>query len=251
MHMTNSIIDITAPTPEARRLWAKALELAAAFGLDQRWALIGGLMVQLHGFEHGSGSRPTVDIDVLGDSRTRPAVTERIAKALVERGGELAMPPVGNEDLGYKFVVDGEIVEVLGTEGVRNDPRTIGKHTTFQVAGGSQALNRAETVLVSLDGAPAVELRRPSLLGAILIKARVVATQRRQKFESDRQDLIRLLSFVSDPRALAEKEGLKKSEKKWLRDINGLLAFEEPALADLFPAGELTQAEQAYRLLIA
>lgn len=249
-HMTNSI-NITAPTPEARRLWAKTLELAAIFGPDEHWALIGGLMVQLHGFEHGSTPRPTADIDVLGDSRARPPATERIAQTLVERGGKLAMPPVGDEDLGYKFEVDGEIVELLGTEGVRNDPRTIGKHTTFQVAGGSQALNRAETVQVSLDGAAAVELRRPSLLGAILIKARVTAVQRRQKFQSDRQDLIRLLSFVDDPRALAEKEALKKSEKKWLRDIDGLLAFEEPALADLFPAGELTQAEQAYRLLIA
>lgn len=249
--MAEGIIDITALTPEARRLWAKTLELAAIFGPDERWALIGGLMVQLHGFEHGSAPRPTADIDILGDSRSRPAVTERIAQALVERGGELAMPPVGVEDLGYKFEVDGEIVELLGTEGVRNDPRTIGKHTTFQVAGGRQALNRAETVRVSLDGAAPVELRRPSLLGAILIKARAVAEQRRQKFESDRHDLIRLLSFVSDPRTLAEEEDLRKSEKKWLRDIDGLLNFEEPALANLFPAGELTSAEQAHCLLVA
>lgn len=248
--MTNSIIDITAPTPEAKRLWAKTLELAGAFGPDRRWALIGGLMVQLHAFEHGSDPRPTADIDVLGDSRTRPPGTEQIAQVLVERGGELAMPPIGNEDVGYKFDLDGEIVELLGTEGVRSDPRTIGKHTTFQVAGGSQALNRAETVLVSLDGAPAVQLRRPSLLGAILIKARVMAAQRRRKFDSDRQDLIRLLSFVGNPRALAEQEGLKKSERKWLRDVEGLLEFEEPVVADLFPAAELTRAEQAYRLLI-
>lgn len=248
--MTTNVVNIAAPTPEAKRLWAKALELAGAFGPDQRWALIGGLMVQLHAFEHGSVPRPTADIDVLGDSRTRPPGTEQIAQVLVERGGELAMPPVGDEDLGYKFDLDGEIVELLGTEGVRSDPRTIGKHTTLQVAGGSQALNRAETVLVSLDGAPAVELRRPSLLGAILIKARVVAAQRRRKFESDRQDLIRLLSFVSNPRALAEQEGLKKSEKKWLRDIDGLLEFQKRVVADLFPVVELARAEQAYRLLI-
>ncbi len=248
--MTRRVINIAAPNPEDKRLWAKALELAGAFDPDQRWALIGGLMVQLHAFEHGSVPRPTGDIDVLGDSRTRPPGTEQIAQVLVERGGELAMPPVGDEDLGYKFDLDGEIVELLGTEGVRSDPKTIGKHTTLQVGGGSQALNRAETVLVSLDGAPAVQLRRPSLLGAILIKARVVAAQRRRKFESDRQDLIRLLSFVSNPRAFAQQEGLKKSERKWLRDVDGLLEFEKRVVADLFPAAELTRAEQAYRLLI-
>src|SRR5436190_21511924 len=106
------IININPPTPEARRLWAKALELAELFGTDERWSLVGGLMVQLHGFEHGSTSRPTVDIDVLGDSRARPALTQRISEVLTEHGADMAMPPVGNETLGYKFEVDGEIVEV-------------------------------------------------------------------------------------------------------------------------------------------
>lgn len=106
----------------------------------------------------------------------------------------MAVPPLGNEELGFRFEVDGEIVEVLGPEGLRGDPKTIGKQTTFQVPGGTQALRRTETVRVSLQGGPAVELRRPSLLGAILIKARVVAKQRRLKFDSDRQDLILLLT---------------------------------------------------------
>ncbi|MBW8060138.1 MAG: hypothetical protein FVQ78_07355 [Solirubrobacterales bacterium] len=246
----NNIININPPTQEARRLWAKALELAEAFGAQERWSLVGGLMVQLHAFEHGSGSRPTVDIDVLGDSRRRPPMTERIAEVLVERGGEMAMPPVSDEDLGYKFEIDGEVIEVLGSEGVRRDPKTLGKHTTFQVPGGTQALARTEVVRVSLDGGPAVDLRRPSLLGAILIKARVVAKQR-DKFESDRQDLIRLLGFVENPRALAEAEELRTSEKRWLRNIDPLLGFDDTALADLFPGGEVPLAEQAYRLLIA
>jgi hypothetical protein len=207
-------------------------------------------MVQLHSFEQGGGSRPTIDIDVLGDSRRRPAMTERISEVLAEHGAEMERPPVTDEKLGYKFEVDGEIVEVLGSEGVRSDPKTIGKYTTFQVPGGTQALARTETVLVSLDGASAVKLRRPSLLGAILIKARVVAKQR-DKFESDRQDLIRLLTFVDDPRGLADDEGLKKSERKWLRQIENLLDFADPALANLFPADEIGRAEQTYRLLIA
>jgi hypothetical protein len=249
--MTNNIINIDPPTPEAGRLWAKALELSEAFGPGEAWTLIGGLMVQLHGFEHGSQSRPTRDIDVLGDSRRRPPMTERIADILIERGGEMEMPPVTDEDLGYKFELDGEIIEILGSEGVKNDLRTIGKHTTFQVPGGSQALKRTESVLVSLDGARAIELRRPSLLGAILIKARAVAERRPEKFESDRQDLIRLLSFVDDPRALARDEELKATESGWLRSIDGLLDFRDPVVAELFPAADLTRAEQAYRLLVA
>lgn len=70
------IITINPPTEEAKRLWAKTLELAEAFGED-RWALIGGLMVQLHAFEHHSEFRPTSDIDVLGDSRCSPTSSQR------------------------------------------------------------------------------------------------------------------------------------------------------------------------------
>lgn len=244
----NEIVNINPATLEAKSLWASALELAGAFGAHERWALVGGLMVQLHAFERSRGSRLTTDIDFLGDSRRRPPMTERMAEVLVERGGEMAVPPLSNESLGYKFDVNGTIIEVLGSEGVRNDPRTLGKYTTFQVPGGTQALARAEIVHVSLDGGEPVEVRRPSLLGAILIKARVVA-KRRDKFESDRQDLIRLLSFVEDPRALAKD--LRKSEQKWLRDVESPLAFDDRGLDDLFPQGEVPLAEQAYRLLVA
>lgn len=133
----NDVIDIDPPTEESRRLWAKALELAQAFGAHERWTLVGGLMVQLHAFERRSGSRLTSDIDFLGDSRERPPMTERMAELLIERGGEMALPPVSDENLGYKFDVDGAIIEILGSEGVRKDPKTLGRYTTFQVPGSS------------------------------------------------------------------------------------------------------------------
>lgn len=132
--------------------------------------------------------------------------------------------------------------------GVRRDPKTLGRYTTFQVPGGTQALARSEIVLVSLEGGEPVPIRRPNLLGAILIKARVVKKQR-DKFESDRQDLIRLLGFVEDPRALAK--GFKGNEKRWLRNVEALLAWGDGELADLFTGEDLAAAEGAYRLLIA
>jgi hypothetical protein len=243
-----TVVNVNPPNAEAKRLWKSALELAQDFGVDEGWALVGGLMVQLHAIERDRTARLTADIDFLGDSRQRPAMTVRMAEALKERGGEMAMPPVSNENLGYRFEVDGSIIEILGSDGVRRDPKTLDRYTTFQVPGGTQALVRAEVVLVSLDGAEPVPIRRPNLLGAILIKARVVKKQR-DKFESDRQDLIRLLGFVEDPRALAGE--LKGNEKKWLRKVEELLAWEDSGLADLFTGGELAAAEGAYRLLIA
>ena len=244
----NAVIEIEPPTVEARRLWESALELAHDFGAADRWTLVGGLMVQLHAFERRRSSRLTADVDFLGDSRRRPSMTVRIAEVLKRRGGEMAMPPRTNKNLGYRFEVGGSIIEVLGSEGVRRDPKTLGEYRTFQVPGGTQALARTEVVRVSLAGGEPVDVRRPSLLGAILIKARAVA-KKRDKFESDRQDLIRLLGFVEDPRALAA--GIKGNEKKWLREVGGLLAFNDGALSDLFSPAELSAAEQAYRLLVA
>jgi hypothetical protein len=241
-------VEIDPPTPEATKLWKKALELADAFGADESWCLIGGLMVQLHALEHGATIRPTGDIDLLGDSRRRPPMTERIAETLVERGGEMATPPPGDDRLGFRFEIDGQVVEVLGPEGLRADPATLGKHSTFQTPGGTQALRRAETVDVVLRGGPSARLRRPSLLGAILLKARVVAKRRPHKFASDRQDLLDLLTFIEDPRVSARE--LKRTERSWLCKVESPL-FDDPEQSQALAPVELARAEQAYRLLIA
>lgn len=242
-------VRIDPVTPEAVRLWSMTFALAATLGAKRDWSLIGGLMVQFHGFEHQDDLRPTVDIDLLGAAKRRPAVTEQIASVLVEKGGEVAMPPRSNPGLGYRFELEGEVVEILGPDGLRTDPKTTGGLRTFGVSGGSQALSRTEPVLARVGDSPPVVLRRPSLLGAILIKARVVAKRRKEKFDSDRQDLIRLLTYVEDPRALAEEEQLKASERKWLRNVSAALNFNDPSLPALFPEGRLERAEQAFRLL--
>jgi hypothetical protein len=88
-------------------------------------------------------------------------------------------------------------------------------------------------------------------LGAILIKARVLAKRRRKKFESDRQDLIALLSFVDDPRDLAATDGLKASEKKWLADVAKALNFDDPSLGELFGQEQLVEARQAFEIFLS
>jgi len=245
------VVRIEPVTREANRLWRMALDLASNLGGDREWSLIGGLMVQLHGFEREDDLRPTVDIDILGAARKPPAMTEEIASLLVEKGAEVATPPLTNPEVGYRFLLEGEVVEILGPDGLRDDPKTIDGLKTIQVSGGSQALRRTEVVLVRLGDSPAVAVRRPSLLGAILIKARVVAKRRKEKFHSDRQDLIRLLSYVEDPRALAREEQMKPTERKWLRNVEAAVNFDDAALAVVFPVDTLERARQAFQLLSA
>ena len=76
-----------------------------------------------------------------------------------------------------------------------------------------------------------------------------MAKRRKDKFDSDRQDLVRLLSYVEDPRALARIEQLRATEKKWLRNVERTLNFEDALLAALFPSAVLERAQQAFQLL--
>lgn len=77
-----------------------------------------------------------------------------------------------------------------------------------------------------------------------------MAQERPEKFDSDQQDLIRLLSYVEDPRGLAAQEGLKDSEKKWLRKIEKGLETEDSTVAETLPE-VIERARQALSLLAA
>lgn len=244
------VLRITPPTPEAERLWKKLLEVAAEFGEDSEWTLVGGLMVQLLAYEHGAESRPTTDIDLLGDARRRPSGTRSLAETLDELGAEMAIPPSTDPRSGYKFELDGEIIEVLGPDGLKSEPKTIGEYESIQIDGGTQALQRTEKVLVSVSGGPPITVRRPTLLGAILLKARALDRVKVKEAEH-RQDLIRLLSFVEDPRGLAKAGDLTSNQKKWLRRIEDELRWDDPAVRELFDFATLERAQAAYELLRA
>lgn len=69
------------------------------------------------------------------------------------------------------------------------------------------------------------------------------------KLAEHREDLIRLLSFVDDPRALAEAGALTGTEQKWLRVIEADLAFGDAALLELFSADQVERARQAFALM--
>jgi hypothetical protein len=97
-------------------------------------------------------------------------------------------------------------------------------------------------VTVRVDGRE-FALRRPTLLGAILIKARSI--MRHADPESQRDDLLRLLALVDDPRVAAGD--LKKSERTWLRRAEERLDFAGVTVLD---DATVRNARLAYRILI-
>jgi hypothetical protein len=183
--------------------------------------------------------RPTRDIDVLGQARPRGALPA-INAALRSDGFALHDPDLEGD--GYRYERDDLIVDLLAPDGLKPPPTLGGGVTAVGVPGGTQALERAEEVFVRV-GDRGFHLRRPKLLGAILIKARSLMVHNDPA--SQREDLLRLLSLIAEPRELAAE--LRDSERRWLRQSEERLDLQAPSLlvADLQRGAEL-----AYRLLV-
>lgn len=233
------MIEIEPPDEPSRRLWHAVGELAELLPPD--WTLVGGLMVQLHALEHDvQDVRVTVDIDVLGQARP-PGPLQAIDRALSDAGFQAHLPDPDN--YGFRYERDGLVVDVLAPDGIRPPPTLDGTRHAVGIPGGSQALARSEAVTVRIDG-HTFELQRPTLAGAILIKARSLLKHRDP--DAQRLDLLRLLSLVPDPRAM--RADLRKTERRWLRNVEAQLRFGERAgVDDEF----VRRAELAYRLLTA
>ena len=199
-------------------------------------------MVQLHGYEAGEVDlRATTDIDIVADARAGGHF-EHAVQALTEDGFELHDP--GPFEIGHRWERDGVVVDLLAPDGLRDDPRVSGRVRTVQVPGGTQALARTEVVEVEIDG-NTFRIRRPALLGAILIKARSLLVH--DDPDAQRADLVLLLSLVEDPRAAANE--LRGRERHWLLDAESALGFDDPALVGSLPPARVQRARAALRLL--
>ena len=165
-----AVVQVDAADRDALAMWNGTLDLADELP-DDGWALVGGLMVQLHAYRYGqAGVRATIDIDVLANSRQQPrSRTETIAEALLKGGFEVSEetrsvdPPTV-----YRFEREGQVVDVLAPDGLKAPPLTVGSSQTVQIPGGTQALHRAEAVEVRLADGRAGLVRCPNLAGAVL-----------------------------------------------------------------------------------
>jgi len=77
----------------------------------------------------------------------------------------------------------------------------------------------------------------------VLIKARSLLVHHDP--QAQREDLLRLLSLVEDPRATAAD--LRRAERRWLRRAETRLRLDEPSNLS---AVDMRRARQAFRLLI-
>jgi hypothetical protein len=239
-------ITINALDPDDQRLWETVAAIAEQLGDDDRWCLVGGLMVALFAMQAAQRPRATTDIDVLANARTRPSGTRWATQRLEEMGATLSEVVGLDGHRGFRFGLDGQIIDVLAPDGLRKAARTAGKLETIQIPGGTQALERSEVVEIVVDGVPS-RVRRPTLPGALLLKARALPVHSRP--EDQREDIITLLALVDDPYAM--RGSLTQAERRWLRSIENTLALDNPALPARFSLARLRAARAAYQILVA
>ncbi len=239
-------IHIDPIDPDTMELWRTVAKVAAAFDTDPRWCLVGGLMVALFAIEAQQAQRATTDIDVLTDARARPSGTAWATERLRALGATLRELQASERERGFRFDFDGQIVDVLAPDGLGpSGATTTGKLKTIQIPGGTQALHRSEVVEIVVDET-VVTLRRPTLIAAILLKARALRVHSRP--EDQRHDLVTLLSLLDDPRAARAEITVR--EIGWLRSISERLSIDDRALGESFEANRLRVARAAHHILV-
>jgi len=189
------------------------------------WTLIGAQMVALHGLEHDKEPpRRSIDLDVLANVRAIQNATRRLARLLEQEG--FKMDPPNLDGVSHRFRSQRVSVDLLAPDGLGDnaDLGTIPPAHTLQVPGGTQALYRTEVIEVSI-GALHGAVPRPSLLGAVVLKARAVDVD--DVPDNQREDLVFLLSLLANPRSLVKQ--ITRGDRRALRARSELLDSRHPA----------------------
>jgi len=215
------------PIGEAEiELWRLVREVSTLLrGLP--WTLVGGLMVRIIEVEHGAVTTWTTgDVDTVLDVRARSNATEAAAARLVEAGFE---PQRYADGLTYRFIRAGDVVDVLapGNVGSRASRVTVPPGETIEAVGSRAALSRRRLLLVDAGEGP-FEVPIPSILGAIVMKARVAGDVQNAVIAAKHErDLARLLALVPDP--VAARDELSPKERGYLAARAGLTRADHPA----------------------
>lgn len=201
-------------------------------------------MVFVHAIEQGvEPLRMSADLDVLVNARIVTGGVREFVEAIERRGFELA--GWSPEGLAHRYHRGPVSLDVLAPEGLgpRTDIITTPPGRTLQVPGGTQALARTELVPIAAGHSTGL-LPRPSLLGAVIIKAAAVTTDDLPRVQQS--DLALLLSLLEQPTAIRGQ--LTPKDRKRLRRCSEMLDRGHRAWAGM-PNHQADRGHSALRLL--
>jgi hypothetical protein len=177
---------------------------------DQRtepWVLVGGQMTMLHCLENGLVRyRATDDGDVvLGVWTRRDAL--KTTSSWLQQQHQFTQADT-SDGFGYRFERGKTKIDLLIPEGMdrqRTKPRTSAGRPGLAIEGGNQALSRAERLPVRL-GSRTGHVRRPNILGALVLKAAAYNADSRDR-ERHSEDLALLtdIAITTGLRGIADR----------------------------------------------
>lgn len=198
--------------------WLGILDLYEV--LPEGWTLIGGQLVHLHCAERGQfPARPTNDADTVVDVRANPMILNIFTQTLEDLGFRSA--GISAEGRQHRWTRGKAAIDVLLPEGVGERARGRTGATsspTLPTQGGTQALQRSKVVAVTVAGRHG-SVRRPSLVGALIVKAAAHTNIGDQDPRRHRRDFLVLAGLIKAA-DFANEELSKKDRQRLL----GILA---------------------------
>ncbi len=207
--------------------WLALLELYET--LPNHWTLIGGQLVHLHCAERGRfPERPTNDADTVIDVRANPTFLRTFTQALEDIGFRSA--GVSADGRQHRWKRGDASIDVLLPEGVGERARERTGATgspTLSTEGGTQALHRSEVVAVTVAGRQGF-VRRPNLVGALVVKAAAHTNVGDWDSRRHRRDFLALAGLVTA--ADFAGETLSQKDRSPLRNMMGAIAIDRELL---------------------
>lgn len=220
--------------PQQTAPWLGLLDLHERLALG--WTLIGGQLVHLHCAERGQFPvRPTNDADMVIDVRADPAMLTTFTGVLTDLGFTSA--GTSAEGLQHRWLRGDASLDVLLPDGIGERaslrPGVTGS-PTLPTAGGTQALQRSETVAVTVAGRDG-SVRRPNLVGALVGKAAALSNAGDPGIGRHRRDFV-ILAGLLTARDFRREE-LAKKDRKRLRAMVAAVRQDRTLLLELPDAG--------------
>ncbi len=234
---------LPAMPPEQTASWLGVLNLYEH--LNEGWTLIGGQLVHLHCAERGQFPvRPTNDVDTVVDVRADQTILHTFTQTLTDLG--FKADGISAEGRQHRWKRGGASIDVLLPEGIgerASQRKGVTGSPTLPTEGGTQALWRSQTVPVTVDGREGF-VRRPNLVGALVVKAAAHGNPGDQDPRRHRRDFVVLAGLLT-ARDFAS-ENTNKKDRQRLRSIVTAIREDEELLLEI-PAA----ASSIERLLVA
>jgi len=230
------LIVLPAMPQEQTASWLGVLDLYDK--LPTGWTLIGGQLVHLYCAERGQFPvRPTNDADTVIDVRADPAILHTFTRVLSDLGFKSA--GISAEGRQHRWVRGDASIDVLLPEGIgerAQEREGVTGSPTLPTQGGTQALRRSEVIPVAVDGREGF-VRRPNLVGALVVKAAAHTNVGDQDPRRHRRDSLVLAGLITA--ADFANEALSSKDRHRLRRILDAVETDRELLLATSGAGDI------------